>query len=531
MNRYRSILLAFVSIIYFEFKLIPIWWARILVYMLFIMLMYFWTQRREKQFLVQWQQLIAAIQSGNEIPDFSSNADDKVSKYIMTLLKNFKQKLRKNNFGIHVAASQISASSQQLSLTLSESNTFARQLSAEAQDMIKVNYSSQKSLANAITSLKELVTTLESSNNISQNVRVAGLESEKNISSGLTQIMDIVTGVKQVEDSTLAAVASINQFQETFRAISGSLDAVDNIANQTQLLALNASIEAARAGEHGAGFGIVAREVRTLSENSKLAVSEISILVTKMTQEVRNITETMKCNRGYVQNCADLSRRVETGLTLISESQGMVQELMQESLQVSGKQYDYALDIGRQVDVVEQSFQQANNRFSDISLAIAKQNENLVNLGILAQNLTDAEKGLSVLITSERDLINENRQALQKMANDAIRVLIKKSGDLKFNSQAQCKDLLDKVLSENDFIEAVWLNDRKGDFIYSNPPAQIANATVREWFKRAMNGEKYVSSVYISAITNAPCLTVSLSIKDAVGSIAGVIGADIKIAV
>jgi len=531
MKLYKSILMAFITIIYFESKFIPLWWARILVFLLFFILMLFWTQHREQQLTIQLQQLITALQSGKEMPDFSGNADDQFSKYSMPLLKSFKQKLRKNNFAIQVAAGQISASSQQLSFTLSESNTFARQLSAEAQDMIQVNDRSQKSLANAIASLKELVATLESSNNISQNVQKASLESEKNINSGLTQIMDIVTGVKQVEDSTLDAVASINQFQETFRAISGSLDAVDTIANQTQLLALNASIEAARAGEHGAGFGIVAQEVRTLSENSKLAVSEISGLVMKMTQEIRTITETMKRNRGYVQNCADLSRSVETGLTLISESQGMVQELMQESLQVAGKQYEYAVDIGRQVDVVEQSFQQANNRFADISLAIAKQNGNLVDLESLAQNLTDAEKGLSGLITSESNLMDENQQALQSLANDALQVLNKKSAELEFNSQTQCKTFLDRVLSENDFMEAVWLNNSNGDFIYSNPPAQIANAKVREWFKRAMNGEKYVSTVYISAITNAPCLTVSLPINDQAGKIMGVIGADIKIAV
>ncbi|EGW38960.1 methyl-accepting chemotaxis protein [Desulfosporosinus sp. OT] len=531
MNFYWIIGTASFSALYFESKLISIGWLRIIIYILIMIVICLWAYRQEQGFLTLWQKLVNTIQNGGHQSDLPSKGYSRLLKYIMQPMKNFEQKLRKNNFGVQVAAGQISASTQQLTFTLSESHTFARQLSEEAQDIVQVNDSSQKSLTKAITTLKELVTALESVDNISHQVRITGSESKKNINVGLTQIMEILSGVRQVEDSTLEAVASINQFQETFRAISGILGAVDDIANQTQLLALNASIEAARAGDQGVGFGVVAREIRTLADNSKQAVSQISMLVLKMTGDVKNITETMGRNRGFVQNCVDLSKRVETGLTQISASHEKVQELLQAILLGTRKQYEYAIDIGQQVDVVEESFQEVNNRFSDISSAIATQNMNLENIEILAQNLLDAERGLSGLIASEHNLIDENQQALLRTAELAIQIMMKKSNDFEFNSPPQCKALLDGVLKDNDFMEAVWLNDQDGKFVYSNPPAQIANANVREWFKRAMNGERYVSSVYISAITNAPCLTVSLPIKDAVGTTTGIIGADIKVAV
>lgn len=135
MNIFLSIMIASISIIYFEFKLIPLWWLRILVYFLFFMLTFIWTHRREQLLLIQWQQLISAIQSGDDTLNFSTKLDHRLSKYILPPIEDFKKKLRKNNFGIHVAASQISASSQQLSFTLGESNTFASQLSSEAQDI------------------------------------------------------------------------------------------------------------------------------------------------------------------------------------------------------------------------------------------------------------------------------------------------------------------------------------------------------------------------------------------------------------
>lgn len=531
MNINCFICVSFISVLYFESKLVSVWWLRIIVYIVFIMLMVLWSYRREQRLQTQWQQLVSGIQNGSHRPDFSSKEYSRKFKSIMHPMEDLERELRKNNFGVQVAAKQISASVEQLALTLSESYSFARQLTSEAQDMVQVNDSSQKSLTKAILTLKELVTALESVDKISCQVRVAGSESEKDIDAGLTQIMDILTSIKQMEDSTLKAVASINQFQETFHAIGGILAAVDSIANQTHLLSLNASIEAARAGGQGAGFSVVAREIRTLADSSKHAVSQISTLIIKLTNEVKNVTETIKSNRSFVQNCVDLSKSVETGLTQIGVSHEKVQDLLHEILQVTGKQYEYAKDIGQQVDVVEESFRKVDKGFSDISSAIDRQNRNLGNIEILAQNLLDAERGLSGLIASEHNLFAENQQTLLRTAERAIQILMKKIQNRELRSNKQCGDLLDVVLVDHDFMEAVWFNDKNGQFVYSNPPAQIENAKVREWFKQAMNGKKYVSSVYISAITNAPCLTVSLPVKDAAGNITGVIGADIKITV
>jgi methyl-accepting chemotaxis protein len=85
------------------------------------------------------------------------------------------------------------------------------------------------------------------------------------------------------------------------------------------------------------------------------------------------------------------------------------------------------------------------------------------------------------------------------------------------------------VISESDQIEAIWTNDNKGNFIYSNPPAGIANATVRDWFNESMKGTTYVSNIYISAISKSPCMTISLPIYNTSRQVIGVIGADIGI--
>lgn len=90
------------------------------------------------------------------------------------------------------------------------------------------------------------------------------------------------------------------------------------------------------------------------------------------------------------------------------------------------------------------------------------------------------------------------------------------------------KKILDKVMANNKMIEAIWSNNQNGKFIYSNPAAGIANAKVRDWFKSSVQGNQYLSDVYISAITKNPCITISLPILDKGGEIMGVLGADLK---
>lgn len=91
------------------------------------------------------------------------------------------------------------------------------------------------------------------------------------------------------------------------------------------------------------------------------------------------------------------------------------------------------------------------------------------------------------------------------------------------------KGILDTIILENKTIEAIWTNDTDGTFIYSNPPAGIANASIRDWFNQAKVGEIYQSAIYTSAITGGPCITVSMPIKDDFDHIVGIIGADLKI--
>ncbi|WP_183184772.1 MULTISPECIES: methyl-accepting chemotaxis protein [Brevibacillus] len=107
----------------------------------------------------------------------------------------------------------------------------------------------------------------------------------------INEMKDQVQVIASVTHETNASVSVLNRYS---LQIGEVLRSISQIANQTKLLALNASIEAARAGEHGSGFAVVAGEVRKLAEESTSATDQIASLLYNIQHESSIISEKMK---------------------------------------------------------------------------------------------------------------------------------------------------------------------------------------------------------------------------------------------
>jgi Methyl-accepting chemotaxis protein len=494
----------------------------------FIIANYFFNKR-----IKPVNKMITELTKGN----FSYNLEETncTGKFKKTtdLLNRLRKSLMKNTFETQVVSSQITSVSQQLSVTMEETSACAEQLTNETNDLSRLNSTSYEKVKSTVGEMKNVLSLFENIKNASSKISYTSDESKHIISKGLKEILEIVVAIKEIKSSTDKTVSSIEELKQISNEISIILDAINNIATQTNLLSLNASIEAARAGEHGRGFSVVANEIRTLAESSQNSVSQISKLVSRIENQMEIVVNTIEPNQKNVEKSVQYSQNVEEVLNQIKQSFNNVFSLTEGMTSIVDKEHQSIEYINDEFISLEKNFDEVNNSVNNVYTAVTEQTDSIKDLDNMKDFLTNASKIMAVLSDkTDGDALDSNMESINNQCAETMKLI---ENELLSNyklvdlTKEIHKSILDKFLSDSSYIEAIWTNNTKGKFIYSNPSAGIANANVRQWFQESVKGKGFVSSVYISAITSNPCVTVSLPILTSDKKVIGVIGADLKV--
>ena len=164
-------------------------------------------------------------------------------------------------------------------------------------DSVSLLTTSTNNNSKELSSTKNILTGFSSSmeglaENIT-NVHIKVLDSEKIADSGLNVIGNLDTSLKELESSFTVSNSTVNSLVSKLESVNLITDSISQIANQTNLLSLNAAIEAARAGEAGKGFSVVAGEVKRLAENSEAAVKSITKILDEIKEDILRTSKAM----------------------------------------------------------------------------------------------------------------------------------------------------------------------------------------------------------------------------------------------
>ena len=190
-------------------------------------------------------------------------------------------------------------------------------------------------------------------------------------------IGSLSTSISDLGSSVLGAVQAMQQLEEETQQVGSVLTVIRSIAEQTNLLALNAAIEAARAGEQGRGFAVVADEVRNLAQKTAASTAEIQQIIQRLQNSANGVLNVMTANGDKAQHSIERSVEATRMLESIAVAVGEIDELNAGIAQLTQEQIGLSSSIQQDTQVLQQDAQATAHGAE----ATARLGEQLVSTG------------------------------------------------------------------------------------------------------------------------------------------------------
>lgn len=271
------------------------------------------------------------ISSGNLTLEFSDDGHDEAADMIAAL-KQMQHKLRDAMHTIGDSSSQLATTSEELSVVTGQST----QITTEQSDQLQQAASAVNELTVAIDDVaRSAATTSDNSNLVNEKTA----QGQHKVNLTIQTIEALVEGIKQ-------SSTGISQLAQRVKDIGSVMDVIRGVAEQTNLLALNAAIEAARAGEQGRGFAVVADEVRALAYRTQESTSEIETMIKSVETETANAVNNM--SQSNLRAVETLTVANEAGQAL-TEIASLINDISQQNLTIAAAAEEQAT-VARTVD-------------------------------------------------------------------------------------------------------------------------------------------------------------------------------------
>ncbi len=275
--------------------------------------------------------------------DLTVRLDDKANDELGMLARAFNvfvEKLDGIMSNIGESTTELATASEELSMITKDTRNGIERQHAEIQQVA--------------TAVEEMTATVKEVAQNTNAVADASRNAGSHVETGRVVVQDSSESIQRLSNSLIESQHVVDALQNDSERVGTVLDVIKSIAEQTNLLALNAAIEAARAGEQGRGFAVVADEVRVLAKRSQDSAEEIRVIIESLQERSEQTTTMLQANISDLGSTVDLNEKTQQSFT---EIESAVSKLLEMSIQIANATEEQAAvteEITRNLDNTNQ---------------------------------------------------------------------------------------------------------------------------------------------------------------------------------
>lgn len=289
---------------------------------------------------------------------------------------------------------QVTATAQELSASSQESVTVTNQVATTIQDVSEQSMDTVDRAKASVIAAKEMSAGVERITFATADVSIKADEAASHAEDGERSIERAIEQIDTAQHSVQQSATFIKQLGERSSEIGSILELIHSIAEQTNLLALNAAIEAARAGEHGKGFAVVADEVRKLAEESGRSANQISKMLATIQQDTEKAIQEMDKGQVEVEKGTKVVGDAGATFAKITASIAAVNEQMLDVSTATQQIARNTIELSDSIQNMEQASMQNADHSQTVAASTEEQLSSMEEIAYSAEQLSNLAAGL-----------------------------------------------------------------------------------------------------------------------------------------